>query len=70
MPYDPHGDDAGEEWREPAARRWDEFDCPACSANNPCGDRFGDGDEVRCSYCGQDFVVRVSGSGRLKLVEV
>ena len=69
MPYDPHGDDASDEGREPANRRQDEFDCPSCNANNPHGERFGDGDEVRCAYCGQDFLVRVSESGRLRLIE-
>jgi hypothetical protein len=50
-------------------RRFDEFDCPACSANNPLGDGFGAGDEVMCNYCGLEFMVQVDDEGRLKLRE-
>jgi hypothetical protein len=50
-------------------RRFDDFDCPDCNANNPYDDGFGDGDEVRCFYCGQEFKVDVNDSGRLKLKE-
>ena len=48
-------------------RRFDEFDCPDCTANNPWDEKFGDGDEVRCSYCGEDFKAQVTEAGRLKL---
>jgi hypothetical protein len=48
-------------------RKFDEFDCPDCSANNPWDERFGDGDSVRCSYCGEDFRAQVTETGRLKL---
>jgi hypothetical protein len=51
------------------ARRFDDFDCPDCNANNPYDDGFGDGDEVRCYYCGQEFRADVSDSGRLRLRE-
>jgi hypothetical protein len=51
-------------------RRFNDFDCPECSANNPWGDGFGDGDEVRCCYCGLDFKAVVSDSGKLKLKEL
>jgi hypothetical protein len=57
-------DDVGELGR---ARRFNDFDCPDCNANNPYDDSFGDGDEVRCYYCGQDFRAEVSDSGRLRL---
>jgi hypothetical protein len=55
------GEDAGQD------RRFKDFDCPDCAANNPYDDGFGHGDEVRCYYCGQDFKADVSDSGRLKL---
>jgi hypothetical protein len=51
------------------ARRFKDFDCPDCNANNPYDDGFGDGDEVRCYYCGQEFRADVSDSGRLRLRE-
>lgn len=50
-----------------AGRRWKEFDCPECNANNPVDDTFGDEDEVQCHYCGSEFKARVSDEGRLKL---
>jgi DNA-directed RNA polymerase subunit RPC12/RpoP len=57
----PTGEDAGTD------RRFGDFDCPDCSANNPWDDGFGNGDEVRCFYCGQEFLATVNDSGRLKL---
>ncbi len=48
-------------------RRFGDFDCPDCNANNPYDDKFGDGDEVRCYYCGQEFRATVDESGRLRL---
>lgn len=48
-------------------RRFGDFDCPDCSANNPYDDAFGDGDEVRCYYCGQEFRAEVNDSGKLRL---
>jgi hypothetical protein len=72
MPYDPHGlDDDDDRDRSGAdagrKRRFGDFDCPDCSANNPYDDGFGDGDEVRCFYCGQEFKAQVSDEGRLRL---
>jgi hypothetical protein len=70
MPIDQYDDDekpAGEDLGR--ARRFSDFDCPDCSANNPMDTAFGDGDEVRCYYCGQEFKAQVTDSGRLKLRE-
>ncbi|NVJ26936.1 MULTISPECIES: hypothetical protein [Myxococcus] len=47
-----------------------EFDCPGCDANNPVPDGFGDGDELRCNYCGCEYNVRVSAEGRVKFKEI
>lgn len=69
MPYDPVDDD--EDKRSPheagTGRQFNDFDCPDCAANNPYDDGFGDGDEVRCYYCGQEYRAHVNDSGRLKL---
>ena len=68
MPVDPHAyddDDLGE--GEGQLRRFGDFDCPDCAANNPYDDLFGDGDEIRCFYCGQEFRVTVTEEGRLKV---
>ena len=47
--------------------KFNEFDCPECNANNPMGDGFGVGDDIRCMYCGQEFEVKDKGDGRIKL---
>lgn len=68
MPIDRgYEDDDGVESDEGPQRRFQDFDCPDCAANNPYDDGFGDGDEVRCFYCGQDFAVVVTEAGRLRL---
>jgi hypothetical protein len=54
---------------EASGRRLREFECPVCNANNPYDDGFGEGDEVRCFYCGQEFKAFLTGVGRLKLRE-
>jgi transcription elongation factor Elf1 len=69
-PYDPAYDE--EEKRDQAEdagrdRRFNDFDCPECAANNPYDDGFGHGDEVRCYYCGQEFRAEVNESGKLRL---
>ena len=53
-----------------SARRFSEFECPVCSAQNPQGDPIRDGDDVRCAWCGLDFAVHVSEEGKLKLKEI
>jgi transcription elongation factor Elf1 len=73
MPYDPHGVDDEDQGRKGEdlgrRRRFTDFDCPDCAANNPYDDAFGDGDEVRCYYCGQEFRAQVNEEGRLRLRE-
>ncbi len=73
MPIDPYAsdeDDSGDRSVEATSRRkFKDFDCPACNANNPYDDPFGDGDEVLCYYCGQEYRVQVSDEGRLRLRE-
>ena len=48
-------------------RRFDEFECPDCAANNPVDEGFGNGDDLVCNYCGQEFRVVVDDDARLKL---
>lgn len=68
MPIDDYEDDAkGSPEELGEDRRFADFDCPDCNANNPYDDGFGDGDEIRCYYCGQEFRVDVSGGGKLRL---
>ena len=40
-------------------KRWDEFECPECSAHNPWDDGFVPGDELFCSWCGEVWLVRL-----------
>ncbi|HSN92463.1 MAG TPA: hypothetical protein VLS93_14620 [Anaeromyxobacteraceae bacterium] len=69
MPYDPGYDDdeSSKGAGEGTARRFQDFDCPDCAANNPYDDGIGDGDEIRCYYCGQEFRAKVTEEGRLRL---
>jgi hypothetical protein len=70
MPYDPGYDEEDGKKRpedDGCGRRFTDFDCPECAANNPYDDGFGAGDEVRCYYCGQEFRALVTESGRLRL---
>jgi len=72
MPVDPHAFDEDSESSAESAgrrRRFTDFDCPACNANNPYDDAFGNGDGVLCYYCGQEFEAIVSDEGRLRLRE-
>jgi hypothetical protein len=70
MPFDPGYD---EDEPPPSAEvegrrhRFTDFDCPECSANNPYDAGFGNGEEVLCYYCGQEFRAEVNDSGKLKL---
>jgi hypothetical protein len=71
MPYDPSSFDEDQaDLDVPGGgrkRRFSEFDCPECNANNPCDDALGDGDEVLCNYCGEEFKAQVNDDGRLRL---
>ncbi|MBK9519824.1 MAG: hypothetical protein IPO09_21370 [Anaeromyxobacter sp.] len=70
MPVDQGYDDEDENkdaGLDGSTRRFGDFDCPECAANNPYDDKFGDEDEIRCYYCGADFRVTVTDAGRLKL---
>jgi hypothetical protein len=72
MPVDPHGfeeDEIDPGAAEGSRRRFGDFDCPACNANNPYDDGFGDGDEVLCYYCGQEYRAEVNDDGRLRMRE-
>ena len=75
MPIDPHSmdeEDLGskdEKGQSGRLRRFKDFDCPSCSANNPYDDTFGDGEDVLCYYCGQEFKAHVNDEGRLRLKE-
>ena len=50
-------------------RKFEEFDCPACSANNPF-DTFGNGDDVLCNWCAMEFRAIVDEEGSLRLKEM
>ncbi len=70
MPMDDHDPDDERDGRGEPRVTFADFDCPVCNANNPYDEPFGDGDEVRCFYCGQEFEVRQAGARRFRLREV
>ena len=47
-----------------------EFECPSCNANNPTDDPIANGAEVKCNYCGNDFLVSITDSGKMRLKEI
>lgn len=51
-------------------RKFKEFDCPSCNANNPADPPFGDGDEVLCNYCGTEYAIKVNDEGKAKFKEL
>jgi hypothetical protein len=48
-------------------RRFKEFECPDCAANNPVDESFGNGDDITCNYCGTEYKAVVNDDGKLKL---
>lgn len=50
-------------------KKFKEWDCPSCAANNP-SEGIGPGDEIVCNYCGVEFLVKVTDEGKLKLREL
>jgi uncharacterized protein with FMN-binding domain len=50
-------------------RKFKEWECPTCEANNPIDDGFYEGDELHCFYCGIGFAATVK-EGRLKMIEL
>ena len=65
-----YGGDDGDADKGGKKRKFDEFDCPSCDANNPYDDGFYAGDEVRCYYCGLMYKVHIRDDGRVKYKEV
>jgi DNA-directed RNA polymerase subunit RPC12/RpoP len=47
-----------------------EWDCPGCYANNPTDEPLSDGDELRCNYCGNEFKVSFTDSGKPRFKEL
>jgi DNA-directed RNA polymerase subunit RPC12/RpoP len=68
MPLDYHDDDDEKDSGSKGARR--DFDCPDCNANNPLEEPLADGQEVLCNYCGCEFLVKATESGRFKFREM
>ncbi len=67
-----HGwsDDDDEKGGDTKDKKFFEFDCASCNANNPWPDGFEDEDEVICHYCGSTLEARVSDEGKLKFREI
>jgi hypothetical protein len=72
MPLDDHSLEEDEKLTGKALgvkRKFDEFECPSCSANNPWGEGFGNNDEVLCNWCGVSWRAVVDEEGNLRLKE-
>ena len=72
MPSDQYVDDEDEKKSGKdlgTRRRFSEFECPTCNANNPSDD-FGNNDELLCNYCGLSFKALVDDEGNLRLKEL
>jgi hypothetical protein len=64
------GDDDDIKHDEGKAQSMKDWDCPDCNANNPLDEALGDGAEVRCNYCGNEYKVKLMDSGRFKFKEM
>ncbi len=69
MPLDQYDEDEDKKVDRGGPRAKD-FDCPSCNANNPYDDGFGDGDEVRCYYCGLEYKAELKDDGKFKFREI
>jgi DNA-directed RNA polymerase subunit RPC12/RpoP len=68
-----HDYDAGDDDKDvkgKSGKAIKEFDCPTCNANNPTDEPIKEGSEIKCHYCGNDFLVSITDSGRMKLKEL
>lgn len=63
-------DDGEEKQENLKKKKFFEFECSSCNANNPWPDGFKDKEEVNCHYCGTSFEIRVQDDGRIKLREI
>ena len=67
--YDPDDDEDNKDLAG-GKRKYKEWDCPSCNANNPAGEPISDGDELICNYCGTTFLAKLTDEGKLKLKEM
>ena len=71
MPIDKYAEEPDEKDSASRSRRAPtDFDCPSCNANNPLHEPLRDGGELLCHYCGNQYLVRLSDGGRLRLKEL
>lgn len=47
-----------------------DWDCPTCEANNPTDEGIANGHELRCNYCGNEFMVSFTDAGKMKFKEI
>jgi transcription elongation factor Elf1 len=68
--YGSYDDDDDKKAADPRKKKFFEFDCPNCNANNPWPDGFVAKEEINCHYCGTSFEARIADDGKLKLKEL
>lgn len=63
-------DDGDDGPKASAGMKLKEWDCPGCNANNPCDEKLPEkGVELRCNYCGNEYLITVGDNGKLKFRE-
>jgi DNA-directed RNA polymerase subunit RPC12/RpoP len=68
--YGSFNDDDDKGSKSKSGKGHKEWDCPTCYANNPTDEGITDGDEMRCNYCGNEFKVSFTDSGKMRFKEI
>jgi DNA-directed RNA polymerase subunit RPC12/RpoP len=65
-----HDDDDDKKAKNKSGKAIKDWDCPTCEANNPTDEPIKTSDELRCNYCGNEFLVSFNDSGKPKFKEL
>jgi|GEM_PF-1899659 len=63
-------DDDSKSSKSKSGKAIKDWDCPTCEANNPTDEPIRNGDELRCNYCGNEFLLSFSDTGKMKFKEL
>ena len=63
-----HDDDDDKELLAASKKKFQDWDCPDCNANNLL-EELTSGEELLCNYCGTTFRATITDEGKLKLRE-
>jgi DNA-directed RNA polymerase subunit RPC12/RpoP len=68
--YNTNDDDDDKKAKTKSGKAIKDWDCPTCEANNPTDEPIKSGEELRCNYCGNEFLVSFSDTGKMKFKEL